>query len=129
MGKWDKGVSGNPAGRPPGSVGAKTLEQQTRARKLLTIMEKHPMFEKVIDHLTAREFALLYRDLLEYQEPKQARLTVENPDGNTVKINVNVSSEMPFVPPAAELNTSELTDLEVIPNPQIENTTDGKDEF
>jgi hypothetical protein len=125
---FEKGVSGNPAGRPKGS-GEKTLEQQTRARKLLTMMEQSPKFHKMVDHLTPREFAMLYKDLLEFQESKMSRLTIENPDGNTVRINVNVSSELPFVPPAAELNTSGLTELEVQPIPQIENNTDGKDEF
>jgi hypothetical protein len=126
---YQKGTSGNPAGRPKGAVGEKTLEQKTRARQLLVAMEKHKKFDKMLDNLTDREFAMLYRDLLEYQESKMSRLTVENPDGNIVQINVSVNSDLPLLVAPAGTKPEVGQELAIIPNDQIENNINGEEDF
>lgn len=84
------GQSGNPAGRKAGSVGERSKENLTRAVKFIKMIESHPKFDQVMLSLEPFQLARLYKDMIEFIEPRLSRVQHTDPDGNTVQINVNV---------------------------------------
>ena len=87
-----KGKSGNPAGKKKGTLAKKTIEALNRIDKVLNALD-----ETILDDLKAMrpaERAALFKDLLEYRNPKLARTELTGEGGEAIKIvSVGVNLE------------------------------------
>ena len=96
------GTVNNPNGRPKGALNKRTVEHMSRASQLIERMENHPKFATMLDSLSEKEFAALYKDVLEYMEPKLARTEHTDGEGGPLVITVRHTLEngsMPVIEP------------------------------
>lgn len=82
-GLWKKGASGNPNGRPKGSITRKTAILTTFCDSILT--GGGEKFKTELMKLEGKEYVQAYLSLLEYSMPKMARVE-HTGDGESVKV-------------------------------------------
>jgi hypothetical protein len=72
-------------GRQVGTTNKVTIEQRDRAEKLLQLIESKYL-EQDIAQLSPNQRAQLYRDILEYRQPKLSRTIVSDPNGKALQV-------------------------------------------
>lgn len=82
--KGDKRPKG--AGRKPGQLNRKTIEQKGRAEAILQLLENEYL-ENDIKNISASQRATLFSDMLEYASPKLSRVD------NRISGNIHLSDE------------------------------------
>lgn len=80
---FQKGKSGNPAGRKKGTVTKRTQIVQTFADAI--VAGGTSRFKKEMSKLTGRQYVDAYLTLLEYSLPKKARVE-HSIEGDTVRV-------------------------------------------
>lgn len=82
---------GRPSGRPKtggrkkGTLNKVTTEQKDRAEKILQLIESQ-FLEQDIAKLSPASRTSLYRDILEYRQPKLARVEMTGKDGADLEL-------------------------------------------
>jgi hypothetical protein len=95
---YQKGQSGNPAGKPKGAVSAKTKGWNLLQEAITTTLTDKFMQE--MTKLEGAAFINAYLGVMEYFKPKLSRSEVrqENTNVEQVVINIPVSTEIPQFP-------------------------------
>ncbi len=99
-----KGHTNNPNGRPKGALNKKTKEAMSHAQQLIERMEQHPKFNSFLDNLSEKEFGDLYKNVLEYLEPKLQRMQHTGGDGEDIVFEVIHSVAAQKTPSAIEVD-------------------------
>lgn len=82
-------------GRSKGVPNKKTVDQLSRAEKILQLIEK-TYFEKDIKELTASQRIVLYADMLEYVSPKLSRQEINGNVNNKVFLEIVRTTTTPI---------------------------------
>jgi hypothetical protein len=96
MAKFEKGKSGNPAGKPKGAVSEKT--KFWKDLKEFMVNEGAEKYQQELMKLEGKEFINAFALLLEYFEPKLTRAELKHDlrdvEGLSLTINKTVSKDL-----------------------------------
>jgi hypothetical protein len=100
------GMTNNPNGRPKGTVNKRTAEHLDRALIMLRAIEALPRWTEILNEASNKELLELWKDLVEYTQPKLARTQHTDGEGAPLVITVRHSVEPPTLP----VNQSQIDD-------------------
>jgi hypothetical protein len=104
MGKFEKGVSGNPLGKPKGVVSHKRLVLENFVN--IIVEEGTERFNQELNSLEGKDFVQSYLTLLEYARPKLARTTLEGDANNPIQAKI-VFEEIRTYAPIGKTDSSD----------------------
>lgn len=91
---FKKGQSGNPSGKPKGSVNKTTKQAREAFYTVMEMLEKRMTAEDdVIGRLSPSRAAELYTNLLNYVKPKLSSNTNQNENTGEITIKVEYTQE------------------------------------